>query len=117
MPRRWRRSQAGINRRAVSRRHVGGVEDILDAERHASEQSVLTCLIELVRPGQSRLLCEVAPCAHHRLAFGNPLEAAADDGLGRQLAAFEEANQAGGGKTMWFDFRHERTPGRQWLGI
>jgi hypothetical protein len=54
----------------------------------------------------------VAPGAHHRLAFGDPFEAAPDDSLGRQLAPFYEANQAGGGKTMWFDFRHEGTPGR-----
>ena len=32
-----------------------------------------------------------------------------------QLAALDQANQAGRGKTMWFDFRHEGTPGRQWF--
>jgi hypothetical protein len=53
----------------------------------------------------------VAPRAHHRLAFGDPLEATPDDSFGRQLATLDEANQAGGGKTMWFDFRHESTPG------
>ena len=104
---------ADINRRAVSCRHVRGVEYILNAERHAPKQSVLPCFVGPARLGQRRIRGEVAPRAHHRLAVGNPLEAAPDDSLAGQRATFDQANQAGGGKTMRFDFRHEGTPGRQ----
>src|SRR5207237_1219592 len=69
---------ADINRRAVSCRHVGDVENILYAERHAPEQSVLRCFVGPARLGQRRIRGEVAPRAHHRLAVGNPLEAAPD---------------------------------------
>src|SRR6202040_1787492 len=65
-----RGSAAGVNRRAVSRRHIGGVENVLDAEWHAPEQSVSPRLVSFVRPGQRRLWGEVTPGAHHRLAFG-----------------------------------------------
>jgi hypothetical protein len=79
--------------------------------------SILPCLISLARLGQRRFRGEVAPRAHHRLAFGDPPEAAADNSLGRQLAVLDEANQAGGGKTMWLDFRHKGTPPGSGPGI
>src|SRR5262249_13221270 len=50
----------------------------------------------------------MGPGTHERLVLGDPLEAAADDGFGAQLAAFDEANQRGSGKAMWFDIRHGR---------
>src|SRR5262249_53927706 len=83
------RPATGIDRRTVARRHVGGVENVLDAERDTPEHCVLPRPVGLARLDQRRLAGEVAPRAHHRLAFGNALETAADDSLGRQLAALE----------------------------
>src|SRR5437762_822853 len=34
------RAAAGVDRRAVAGRHVGGVEDVLDAERHALQEAL-----------------------------------------------------------------------------
>ena len=63
---------ADIDRRAVGRRHVGGVEDVLEAERHPVQQGLFARSVDLARPGQSRLAGEMAPRADHRLALGDP---------------------------------------------
>ena len=59
------------------------------------------------RLGQRRFRVEPAPGAHDRIAFGDPLKAAADDGLYCQLSVFEAASQTGRGKTVRFDVGHD----------
>ena len=44
------RPAAGIDRRAVAGRHVGGVEDVLDAERHAPEHAAPAAAVGLPAP-------------------------------------------------------------------
>ena len=60
--------------------------------------------------GQRRLAGEMGPGAHHRLALGDPLEAARDDRLGGQLAALDQPHDLGRGKAMRFDIRHGGIP-------
>ena len=49
--------------------------------------------VALPRLGQRRFSRKMAPCAHHRLALGNPREAALDHRLRSQLAVLNQPNQ------------------------
>src|SRR3979490_1558383 len=44
------------------------------------------------------IVIEMGPGAHHRLAFGDAVEAAAHDGFGGQLAIIDRAGEPGRGK-------------------
>jgi hypothetical protein len=41
-----------ISARAVARRHVGGIHDVLDADRHAMKRSPRLCLVAGARFGE-----------------------------------------------------------------
>ncbi len=106
------RPAADIDRRAIGRRHVGAVEDVLEAERHPVQQSLFARSVALARLGQRRFARKMAPCAHHRLALGDPRETALDHRLCGQLAVFDQANQGRRGKAVWLDIWHGADPRR-----
>ncbi len=94
---------AGIDRRAVAGRHVGGIEDVLDPERYALHQRAA---VGPARRGERLVGGDVDPGAHHRLAVADSLEAALDNGLGGEAARLDAADDLGGGQAMRFGIRH-----------
>src|SRR5262249_34341464 len=103
-------TEAGVDRRAVARGHVSGVEDVLDAERHALEQPVLAALVGSARRFKDSGTVEICPGAHDRLALGDPVETALHDRFGGQLAAFYQPGERRRRQAMRFDIRHRRSP-------
>ena len=73
-----RRAVAGIDRRAHPGRHVGGIEDVLDPDRHAVERPGRFCGgIASVGLGEREVGIEERPGPDNVLALGDAREAGA----------------------------------------
>src|SRR5262249_26304098 len=84
-----------------------------DAEGYSSQEALRPGVVDVARPAQRHVSRKIGPGAHHRLALGNPLEAALDDGFCGQLATFDQSNQGRGRKAIWVDIRHCASPRRR----
>ena len=75
-----------IDQRPVSRRHRCGVDDILDADGHAAQQSRTGGPVECLRGGDGTFRVEKRPGADLGFPFLDPLETGADKSLGSDRA-------------------------------
>ena len=66
-----------VDRRAPFGRHVEGVDDVLDAERHAGERAALAAVVEGAGRGKRRVRIDMRPGVHLALARGDAVEAGA----------------------------------------
>ena len=82
------RPVTGMNRRAVARRHVVGVDDVLHAEGQPVERSSRSRLARsrAARFRERALRIEKGKRAHDRIALGDALEAGARQRLGGKAA-------------------------------
>ncbi len=75
---------------AVLGRHVGGVDDVLEADGNAVQRSDALALLVLCVGGPGLLQCpipvEKRPGLNRRLQRGDAVETGADEVLGQQLA-------------------------------
>ena len=67
-----------------------GVENVLDAERHASQQAAPAAPVACARRAERLFRVETGPGAHDRIALADAVEAAPDDGLRGQLAGLDQ---------------------------
>src|SRR6185312_15898959 len=82
---------------------VGGVEDVLDPERHAFHQRVSA---SRTRGGQGSLAGDVRPRTHHGIAVADAVETALHHGLGGERAILDLTDEFGGREAMLFYVRH-----------
>ena len=92
-----RRPVARVDRRAHLRRHVGGIENVLDADRHAVERPHgLRGGIAGARPGEHKVWIEEGPGPDCFLALGDAREAGTDHGLRGRAAVRDRPRGLGG---------------------
>ena len=101
-----RRATASINRRPVAARHVGRVEDVLDAERHAFEQAALAIAIASAGRCERLFRVEMYPGAHLWVALMDAVKATAHDCLSGQFATRDQAGQRRRRQSMRFGNQH-----------
>ena len=89
------RAPAGVDRRAVGGRHVGGVDDVLDADRQAVQRPARLLVVALPRRRDRLVGVDVRPRVQLALALADPLQALAHELLGAQLAFIEEPDGLG----------------------
>jgi hypothetical protein len=87
-----------VNGRAPFGRHVEGVDDVLDAERHAAERPVLAVLVEGAGGGKRGLAVEMRPGVDFRFAYGDALKAGVHHGLAGGLSLADRCNDLGRGQ-------------------
>ena len=89
---------AFVDRRAPFGRQVEGVDDVLDAERHAGERSALRVAVGRARGGQRRLGVEMGPGMHLAVAGGDAVEAGPHHRFARGLARGRGGDDLGRGQ-------------------
>ncbi len=108
---RWR--PAGVQRRAVLRRHVGRVDDVLDADRHTVEWSDRparqTVLVRRTSLGQRVIRIEERPCLDARIRLAYPRQTRRDVLLGGDHAFADESRGVGGGQRVQVRQVHQPT--------
>ena len=97
----------GVDRRAVSGRHVDRVDDVLDPDRSAGEQTLALGAVD--RPGLRDRLFRVEPCPGLDFGAGaGLLKAGAGRPFGGQCAGRQLGDRLGGGQTL--GTVHQRSP-------
>ena len=92
-----RRAVPRIDRRAHLRRHVGGIEDVLDPDRHAVERpGRRRRFVAGAGPGEREVGVQKGPCPDRLLALGDAREAGAHRRLRRRPAFGDGARRLGG---------------------
>ena len=90
------RPPALVDRRAPFGRHVGGVDDVLDAERHAGERAALAALVDARAP--PRCACsaiDIGPGLDLALARRDAVEAGARHRLAGRAARADRRDDLG----------------------
>jgi hypothetical protein len=109
-------AMTGIDRRAVGRRRIDGVEQILDTDRKSVQRTCRCAAVERARPLERRVAIDVRPRAHVAIALADALQTVGDESLGGNLARGELARRVGRGQTI--QRRHVVSPGfmgsRKW---
>ena len=92
-----RRPVALVDRRAVGRRHVVRVEDVLDADRDPVQRAASggTCPVERAGTFERRVPVDVHPCVQPRIVRRDPLEERLRQRLGGQAAVANRPSQLG----------------------
>ena len=91
-----RRPMPAIDRRAHFGRQVGGVDDVLDADRHAVERTTGGAAVERPRLAQRKLGIDRGPGVNCLLALADARQAIAQHRLAGQLAGPSGARDLGG---------------------
>jgi hypothetical protein len=77
---------SAVNGRAVLGRHVGGIDDVLDANGNASQRTALGILVERACLRHDKVGIEELPCLHRRLSRSDAFQAGARDCFAGGLA-------------------------------
>ena len=80
------RPAAAMDRRAPFRRHIVGVDDVLDPEWHTRERALSGAAIEGARGRNRRIGIEILPSLDLALARRDPVETGARDSFAGQPA-------------------------------
>ena len=94
------RPVAAVDGGVVLGRHVGRVEDVLDADGNAVKRAARGLAIERARLRERQLGVEERPGPDLLLARGNAREAGFDELLARQLPGRDQARGLGGGELV-----------------
>ena len=76
-----------MDRRAVRRRHVSRIDDILNADWNPVDQAIGLTVIQNLGGGQSGIRIKILPSVHIRFPFLNPLEETTCHGLACRITA------------------------------
>jgi hypothetical protein len=80
-------SMFAVDWRIVFCRHVGGVDNVLDADGDAVQQAARPLSVDRSRLFDGIFGIEKGPCVHSVLARGDPIETRDDQCLAREFAA------------------------------
>jgi hypothetical protein len=94
------RPKAGVHPRVVLRRHVGGVDDVLHADRNTGEKPACPALVDSACLGKRRVGIEIRPRLHVALALGDALDIGAHDCFGGDLAGADLPDDFGRAEEM-----------------
>jgi hypothetical protein len=94
------RPVAAVDRRVVLRRQAGGVDDVLEADRHAVQRSAPGRAVERVRLRERALAVDERPGAHLLVALVDAFQARRGERFGRDLALLDAPRRLGGAKLV-----------------
>ncbi len=100
-----RRSMAAIDRRAHLGRLIGGVDDVLDADRDAVQRSAHLGAVELARLAQRQLGIDAGPGVNVAFARVDARQAIAHHRLAGGLAGRDRAHDLGRGELVQLALR------------
>ena len=89
-----------VDRRAVGRRLVAAVDDVLHADRDAVQQALAWSAIEQPGAFQGSLAREMRPGEHLGVALVDALEMGAHDRLGGHVPGIDLLREFGGGERI-----------------
>ena len=96
----------GIHRRAVSGRHVSGVEQVFDPERKPVQGSANRPGVQLARLGQRGIRVQVREGTHRWITFQSTVEASVHQVGGAQLTAGKQFCSPPGGQRVQLGWIH-----------
>ena len=104
------RPVALVDGRAVGGRHVGGVDDVLDADGHAVQRAARRFAVARPRLGHRPVAIEIGPGADLALARGDAVEARPHQVLRGDLARGDGGGRVAGAQFIQFRCGHALLP-------
>src|SRR5579871_1817539 len=101
---------AAVDRRAHLGRKVGGIEHVLDADRHAMQHAAGRAAVEVARMRERKLGVEACEGMHRAFARRDAIEAGAHNGFCGEFSRYDAAGDFGGGELVEFALSIGRSP-------